>query len=723
MPVISPSSAFVDNLRFGATLVLAQLTVYSKGQPTEYVVPISTLSITVDRNAAQRRTGNITAEITPTVPPPAIHPTNPSSAQAPFGNEVFIQVGIAAQQGALYAAAPLGASSVEVYNPEQIVVGSMISFPGDGNQYSVTDITGSNTPYTLQLGTPLLVAEAAGTPVNHNPQWVPLGLFAIATTTVDDTSLDLVTTLEVYDRSWVISQRQFIQAYIFPMTPSGNFVDEMEFLLNFVWGTNQATGTPIPESPPLQYNITPTSLSVPAATYDQGSDPWQAAMDMAECVGYELYFDVNGNVVGHPIPNPFTRPVTWNFTDDPTNIFGTGGSGSGGGSASLLGSVYSTPTGVQNNMTRDGIYNDVYITGVGTSNAPYSTTGSDAPVLAEAADISPATVSPTSIYGPMGDIPEFVSSNLVSSGAQALVMAKSELLLTLSSSWTITLTIPPNPMFDIDDVVTVTHARVGLANVPMVIDTIDYTVSYGDLCTITGRVLQAGTQTGTVAWAAYQDGGPNNQGLSLTGIVDSVASPAGSAFNQAAQSVYTGSYLQGPYGTGNAQGAATGSAFSAEAIIEWPFIEPTLPVTGVALTRIEPGGNQWSIGLSADTAFIEYKWTDSTGTVNTFTGTNTIAPLTSYAVQLAWNGSTLYGLVNGVLDLSTSMTSVLTPSANGALRIIGSSAMGDITVDEVRISDVARNTSGYTPATAPFTSDANTGALYHLDAGFVTVTI
>jgi Concanavalin A-like lectin/glucanases superfamily len=723
MPTVNPADALIDNLRFGATLVVTQLTVYQNGIPTEYVVPVSTMDITVDRNAAQRRSGSITAEITPTAPPPALLPTGPSSALSPFGNEVFIQTGIAAQQGVLYAAAPLGATSVEVYNPEQIVVGSMISFPGDGAQYSVTAVRGSNTPFTLQLGTPLLVAEAAGTPVNHNPQWVPIGLFEIATTTVDDTSLDLVTTLQVYDRSWVISQRQFIQAYIFPMTASGNFVDEMVFLLNFVWGTNQATGTPIPESPPLNFNIVPTSLSVPAATYDQGSDPWQAAMDMAECVGYELYFDVYGNVVGHPIPNPFNRPVTWNFTDQPDNIYGTGGSGSGGGSSTLLGSVYSTPTAVQNSMTRDGIYNDVYITGVGTSNAPYSTTGSDAPVLAEAADVSPATTSPTSIYGPMGDIPEFVSSNLVSSGGQALQMAKSELLLTLSASWTITLTIAPNPIFDIDDVVTVTHARVGLANVPMVIDTIDYAVSYGDLCTITGRVLQAGTQTGTVAWKAYQDGGPNNQGLQLYGIVDSVASPGGSAFNQAAQSVYTGSYLQGPYGTSNAQGAATGSAFSAEAIIEWPFIEPTLPITGVALTRVEPGGNQWSIGLSANTAFIEYKWTDSTGTVNTFTGTNTIAPLTAYWVQLAWDGSTLYGFVNGVLDLSTAMTSVMTPSANGALRIIGSSAMGDITVDEVRISDVARNTSGYTPASAPFTSDGSTGALYHLDAGFITETI
>jgi hypothetical protein len=713
----------VDNLRFGATLVIAQLTVYSKGQPTTYVVPISTLNITVDRNAAQRRSGNVTAEILPTIPPPAILPTNPMSLLAPFGNEVFIQVGIAAQQGALYAAAPLGAGSVEMYNPGQIVIGSMISFPNDGTQYTVTDISGSNTPYTLQVSPPLVQAEPANTVVNHNPQWVPMGMFSIATTTVDDTSLDLTTNLAVYDRSWVISQRKFLQAYIFPMTPSGNFVDEMVFLLDFVWGTNQSTGAPIPDNPPLQYNITPTSFTVPAATYDQGSDPWQAAMDMAEACGYELFFDVMGNVTGFPVPNPFHRPITWNFTDDPTNIFGAGGSQSGGGSAALLGSVYSTPAEVQNQMTRDGIYNDVYITGVGTSNAPYSTTGSDAPVLAEVADVSPASVSPTSVYGPMGDIPEFVSSNLVSSGLQASTMAKSELQLSLSASWTITLTMPPNPIFDIDDVVTVTRARIGLANVSMVIDTLDYTVSYGDLCKMTGRVLQTGQQTGTVLWQAFQDSGPNGQTLRLIGIVTSVASPGGSAFIDAASNLYTGAYLQGPFGNANAQGAATGSAFSAEAIIDWPTLQPTLPVTGIALTRIEPWGNQWAIGLSPTTDHIQYTWTDSSMTVHTYTGSVTIASLDALWLQLSWDGSHIRGFVNGTLDMTQAMTSVATPTANGGLRIFGSTAMPGVIVDEVRISDVARNTSNYTVDLTPFASDGSTGALYHLDAGFYTVTI
>ena len=38
-------------------------------------------------------------------------------------------------------------------------------------------------------------------------------------------------------------------------------------------------------------------------------------------------------------------------------------------------------------------------------------------------------------------------------------------------------------------------------------------------------------------------------------------------------------------------------------------------------------------------------------------------------------------------------------------------------IDEVRLSDVVRYTSGFEPPSAPFTSDGNTVALYHLDEG------
>lgn len=399
------TASLIDALRYGSTLVEARLTIYQDGNPTEFTVPVSAASITIDRNSAQRRQGTITVEVIPSVPPPPLLPTSPASLLAPFGNELYLETGI-------------------------------------------------NTP---------------GQPIN----WYPSGLFSIATVTVDDSTVNLVVTVEVYDRSFVISQRAFKAPYNFPATPSGNFVAEMQTLLDQVWG----------DRPALTYNITPTDAVVPVASYNQGSDPWQAALDMATAVGYELFFDANGVVTGYPVPDPSTQPVIWNFTDDPTAIFGLPGTGS----AALEGSPYSTPVEVQMQMTRQGIYNDVFVTGTGTSNAPQSNTGSSQPVLAEAADTNPQ--SSTYINGPLGDIPQFVSSNFPVTSAQAATTAASDLQVALSSAWTITISAPPNPIFDVDQVVTVTRPRIGIQNLKMVIDTVTLVIRYADLLQVTGRIV------------------------------------------------------------------------------------------------------------------------------------------------------------------------------------------------------------------------------------------
>ena len=416
MPVTTAGDAFIDALRFGAYFIQARLTVYQFGvQVGQFVTSVSNGSFTVDRNSEFRRTGSLTIEVLPVVPPGPTTPVNPSSLLAPFGTEVFVETGI----------------SSYFQNVELAV------------------------------------------------QWVPNGLFAISTTVVDDTTVDMTVTLDLYDRSWTIAQRVLKNPYNFPATSSGNFVSEIKAILNQVWG-EQAPNAP------LVYNIVPTQAVVPQASYNQGSDPWQAALDMAAAVGYELFFDVNGVVVGRPIPDPFTTPVTWNFTDDQTVITGLPGTGSG----ALLGGPYSTPVEVSLEMTRDGIYNDIVIQGTGDANAAtYSGTGlevSGSPILAEAADTNPD--SPTYIFGGMGDVTNFVSSSLVTKdGAQD--MADTDLQQALSSAWGVTFSAPPNPIFDVDDVVTLTRPRVGLNAAVVVIDTITHTFNYADLMQLTGRIL------------------------------------------------------------------------------------------------------------------------------------------------------------------------------------------------------------------------------------------
>lgn len=419
MPVVSPTVGFVDAQRYGALLVEAQFTIFQGGIPvgTPYTAAVSTGSFTIDRNSEFRRTGQLTIELQPDVPPPPLLPANPDSLLAPFGTELFITTAISA--------------------------------------------SGDSIP--------------AGTA----PSIIPNGLFVISDSTVDDTTIDLTVTLDLKDRGWTIAQRALKNPYNFPATDTGLFADEIRALLNAVWA--QQSGVQ-----PLQYNIVPTTAVVPEASYDQGSDPWQAALDMATAVGYELFFDVNGIVVGRPIPNPYATAPCWNFTDDAEAVYGLAGSGS----TALFGDAYSTPVEVSVQMTRDGVFNDIIIQGTGDANAAtYNGNGLETappPILAEAADTN--SQSPTYVGGALGDVPSFISSSLITSqGAQA--MANTQLQAALSSAWQCTLSIAPNPMFDVDDVVVVTRPRVGLNNAVMVLDTITQTFNYADLMMITGRIL------------------------------------------------------------------------------------------------------------------------------------------------------------------------------------------------------------------------------------------
>lgn len=106
-----------------------------------------------------------------------------------------------------------------------------------------------------------------------------------------------------------------------------------------------------------------------------------------------------------------------------------------------------------------------------------------------------------------------------------------------------------------------------------------------------------------------------------------------------------------------------------------------------------------------------------------FTGvTGTTSPVinTWYLVACDWDGSTLRLFVNGVMEASAAHPSVALGGTNDFAIGDGSADItthgpfvGDI--DEVRLSTVSRHTSNYTVASAPFTSDANTKLLLHMD--------
>lgn len=94
-------------------------------------------------------------------------------------------------------------------------------------------------------------------------------------------------------------------------------------------------------------------------------------------------------------------------------------------------------------------------------------------------------------------------------------------------------------------------------------------------------------------------------------------------------------------------------------------------------------------------------------------------------VEASWDGTNLRIFQGGVL-LNTGTLSGGTTGNAGQIPMIGSQggsgrAFGGI-ISELRISNIVRHTTNYTPETYPLTADANTIGLYHTNEGSGTTT-
>ena len=81
------------------------------------------------------------------------------------------------------------------------------------------------------------------------------------------------------------------------------------------------------------------------------------------------------------------------------------------------------------------------------------------------------------------------------------------------------------------------------------------------------------------------------------------------------------------------------------------------------------------------------------------------------------SGSTLTAYVDGTSVGSATWTNTTDSSTNyvGYSGGLGGTTYYNGHIDEVRISNTARYTSGFTPSTTPFQNDANTLLLLHMD--------
>lgn len=298
---------------------------------------------------------------------------------------------------------------------------------------STTD-TGALTPYGNEI-----VIKAGVTYPDGTQELVPLGVFPISLVTITDLGTDVQMNLQGMDRSWIISQRKLKAPWT--VTAGTNVNAAITALLSSVYAG-------------LVTNLAPTAATVPAAAFKEGDDPWAAALTLATAGGVELFFDGWGVLVGRPIPDPATQPVTWTYAEGPT----------------------STVKEIVRELTRSGVYNDFIVSGTGTGVTP--------PVRGEAEDTDPT--SPTYVSGLYGDVPLFTSSSLVTTAGSAATAAANLLAAQKGALSRMKLTVVPNPGHDCDDVITVKRARINVDG-NYVVDQVRHTLGHGGATELTCR--------------------------------------------------------------------------------------------------------------------------------------------------------------------------------------------------------------------------------------------
>lgn len=273
---------------------------------------------------------------------------------------------------------------------------------------------GELTPFGTEVRPYRGVRYADGT-----EELLPLGVFRISRSRFQESSgsssAGTRISLELFDRSRVVSRDKFINPYQIPQ--GSNVVDSIKVVLARTF-------------PNLEYDAISSPLTTTAPiVYNTADDPWEAVTDLATSVGCEIYFDVEGRVVIAPPTDIDALPAP-----DFTYIEGP----------------QSTMIDLSREFSDEPGYNGVIVTGESHSDEL-------PPVRAEAWDMVPS--SPTYRYGPYGEVPQFTTDNNVKTVEDAQKVADSLLKGMIGFSSQLSVTSWTNPALEAGDVVEVVRAK------------------------------------------------------------------------------------------------------------------------------------------------------------------------------------------------------------------------------------------------------------------------
>jgi hypothetical protein len=280
-----------------------------------------------------------------------------------------------------------------------------------------SDTSSLLTPYGTELR-PYRGVRYAPTPEHPEGEIdvLPLGVFRLSKVTIQDKtggSPDIQ--LEAYDLSRTVSRDKFTSPYV--IAENTNIVDAIKAILERTF-------------PDLQYDaISTTRTTTAPRLYDVGDDPWDAVTELATSLGCDIYFDVEGWVVIAPPVDIDALP-----TPDFTYIEGE----------------QCTMIDLSRIFTDEPGYNGIVLTG--------ESPGDELPaVRAVAWDEEPT--SATYHLGPYGEVPQFITDQLIKTQEDADATAAQLLRNLLGFSAQLSITGVVNPSFEAGQVIEVQRAR------------------------------------------------------------------------------------------------------------------------------------------------------------------------------------------------------------------------------------------------------------------------
>lgn len=271
----------------------------------------------------------------------------------------------------------------------------------------------------------------------------PLGVFRLSESSINDSNGGSpVISLSGFDRARKISRDKFKVPYTIPVATNALTAIKDIVKMTYVDAEFDAITTSVATTSPL--------------LFDAAADPWEACFQLAQSMGCEIYFNVEGRVSIHPPPDINALP-----SPDFTYIEGEG----------------CTMLDLTRKYSDEPGFNGVIVTG--------ESVGDDLPpVRGEAWDDSPT--SPTYRLGPYGEVPMFHTDNLAKTTDQANGVAKSMLANLLGSVAQLDITAVVNPAFEANEIVRVKRERSGIDSL-YALDAFDIPLSYSGTQSLTLR--------------------------------------------------------------------------------------------------------------------------------------------------------------------------------------------------------------------------------------------